>query len=350
MQMKSIVAGALLGLLGLLVIPNETFATGAGNDSASYYYNLGQQEYNARKYSVAWKYMEKAGNFNPNNADIQKSIAEVCLKMNKMAPAIKALEQAYKINPNDRETLSRLTKLYFDYGQMDKVIEFAGKLKQVSPNEKGISFMLGKAYYNDQDYGKAMTYLQATLKEEPNHAEANYLIGRSLVVMSNYRNAVPYYEQSLAADSSQPARYYELAMVLATAEQFDKSVVWFQKALDRGYKARDDFYMNMAYTLADAKKIDKAIQMLNDILARRPQDASLVFGIADVCYHSGRYKQAISYWDRVLEMDGKNARALYKIGLSYIKMGKDEDGAKLCDQAIAMDPTLAVLKHKKEMQ
>lgn len=350
--MKSIAIGSLFGLMGLLLIPDQTFAfyVGENKDSSSYYYGLGQKEYNARKYSNAWRYLEKAGNFNPNDAAIQKNIAEVCLKMNKMAPAIKALEQAYKIDPADNETLARLTKLYFDYSQWDKVLEFAGKLKQKSSSEKGLSFMMGKANYMREDYGKAMTQLQAAIKEDPKNAEANYLIGRSLVVMSNYRNAVPYYEQALALDTTQPNRYYELAMVLATAEQFDKSVVWFQRALDRGYKARDDFYMNMAYTLADAKKIDQAVKMLNDILERRPQDISLMYGIADVCYHSGRYKQAISYWDRVLEQDNKNAHALYKIGLSYIKMGKNEDGTKLCDQAIAMDPSLGVLKHKREMQ
>ncbi len=48
-------------------------------------------------------------------------------------------------------------------------------------------------------------------------------------------------------------------------------------------------------------------------------------------------------------MDTKNARALYQIGTAYIKMGKDKDGQQLCDQAINMDPSLAILKRARSM-
>ena len=123
----------------------------------------------------------------------------------------------------------------------------------------------------------------------------------------------------------------------------------FQNAIVRGYKARDDFYMNMAYTMADAHKTGEAIDMMKEMLRRRPQDLGLLNGLADVCYHSGRYKEAIACWDRVLGNDDKNARVLYQIGTAYIKMGNDKDGQQLCDQAIGMDPSLAVLKHARQM-
>jgi tetratricopeptide (TPR) repeat protein len=85
------------------------------------------------------------------------------------------------------------------------------------------------------------------------------------------------------------------------------------------------------------------------MLSRRPQDLGLLNGLADVCYHSGRYKEAIAYWDRVLGFDDKNARVIYQIGTAYIKMGNEKEGQQLCDHAIGMDPSLAVLKHKKQM-
>jgi tetratricopeptide (TPR) repeat protein len=210
--------------------------------------------------------------------------------------------------------------------------------------------MLGKSYHSVQNYGKAIEFLQISQKEDPKNAESAYLIGRMFVQMANYKAAIPYYTQALNLDStSQPSRTYEYALVLATAGQFDASVKTFQKAIDRGYKPRDDFYMNMAYTMADAHKTDEAIKMMKEMLSRRPQDLGLLNGLADVCYHSGRYKEAIGYWDQILGADDKNARVLYHIGLAYIKMGNNKDGQHLCDQAIGMDPSLAVLKHKKQL-
>ncbi|MFN9710739.1 MAG: hypothetical protein ACK55K_04960, partial [Bacteroidota bacterium] len=54
----------------------------------------------------------------------------------------------------------------------------------------------------------------------------------------------------------------------------------------------------------------------------------------------------IEQWDQVIQMDTKNARSLYIIGVSYQKMGQKDKGAILCDKAIGMDPSLNALKQK----
>ena len=337
-----------LSLCGTSAVKAE--AVYNNRDSAAFYYNLGQEEQTARRFSNAWRWYEKATKFDSRDSKIQLAIADVCLQMNRMAPAVKALEAASSINPGDIATKYKLTQLYFNFGQYNKVIDALPSIHEKMPNIPHYGWMMGKSYHSIQNYGKAIDYLKMAMKEEPQNADAPYLIGRMNVQMENYKAAIPYYQRALTIDSvSQPARTYEYALVLATAEQFDASVRTFQAAIERGYKPRDDFYMNMAYTMADAHKTTEAILMMKEMLQRRPQDIGLINGLADVCYHSGRYKDAIGYWDRLLAIDGKNARALYQIGLAYIKMGNDKDGQKLCDEAISMDPALAVLKHARQM-
>ncbi len=319
-------------------------------DSAGHYMNLGRAEEAGRKYAAAWGYYEKAAKFDSKDADAQLAIADVCLKMNRMAPAMKALEAAAQLRPTDYATQWRLVQQYFNYGQFNKVVDIVPALHTKVPNDKGWAYMMGKSYHSLQNYGKAIDFLQISLKDDPNNAEAAYLVGRMYVQMANYKAALPYYKRALTLDSSsQPSRTYEYAMVQATSGDFNAAVKTFQSALDRGYKPRDDFYMNMAYAMADAKKTTEAINMLKEMLSRRPQDIGLLNGLADVCFHSGRYKEAIAYWDQVLGFDDKNARVLYQIGTTYIKMGNTKDGQILCDQAIGMDPSLGVLKHARQM-
>lgn len=335
-------------LFGLSFFVVSAHAASLNRDSAQHYFRLGKVEQDARRYSNAWKHFEQSVKFDEANADVQLAIFDVCMKMNRMAAASKALEAAGKLRPEDSEIQWKLVKLNYDFGQFDKVIATLPALLPRVKDAKGADFMLGKSYYNTQNYGKAAEYLQRSLKNEPT-AETAYLLGRMNVQMSNYTAAVPYYKQSLSLDSGQTLRYYEYAMVLATAGKFDEAVRVFQMTLDRGYKPRDDFYMNMAYAMADAKRSDEAVKILRELLSRRPQDVGLLSGLADVCYHSGRYKESIDYWDRILEMDDKNARVLYHIGMAYIKMGKDNDGKRLCDRAIQMEPALGVLRHEKQM-
>lgn len=341
---------AIAALMPLLSVSAKAEAVYSLKDSVSFFMKMGDQDKAERRFAAAWTSYEKATRIDPRNADAQLAVADICFKINRMAPAIRALEAAGILKPNDYNIQWKLALIYFNYGQYERVINLVPALHTKVADSKGWAFMLGKAYYSKQDYGKAIEYLQQSMKDEPGNAESSYLIGRMYVQMENYKNAIPYYKKTLSIDSiSQPTRIYELAQVLATTERFDESIFYFQKALDKGYQARDDFYMNMAYTMADAHKTDGAIKMLRELLSRRPQDIGLLNGIADVCYHSGRYKEAISYWDQLLAADDKNARALYQIGTAYIKMGKDEDGKQLCDRAIIMDPKLAGLKRAKQM-
>ncbi len=57
----------------------------------------------------------------------------------------------------------------------------------------------------------------------------------------------------------------------------------------------------------------------------------LLYNIADAYYQTGKYDDAISYWDKALAIDKKNANALYMIGLSYQKKGEKEKGQQLCE-------------------
>lgn len=311
----------------------------------------GKSEQAARRYSQAWAFYEQAAKKDPTAIEPQLAIAEVCQQMNKMAPAIRALEAAVKIDPSNAKVSWKLGKMFFTYGQWEKSINLLPAAHKSLPEASGYYFMMGKSYYSLQNYGKSIPYLQKAVKEDDKNSEAYYLIGHMYSLMENYKPGIPYYEKALTLAPAEGSglRMYEYAMVLATAGDYDGSIKWFAKALDGGFQARDDFYMNFAYTLADAKQSDRAIKMMEQMLERRPQDLALLNGLADISYHGGKYKKAIFYWDRVLAMDDKNARPLYQIGLAYIKMGNTTDGQTLCDKAISMDPSLASLRREKKM-
>jgi tetratricopeptide (TPR) repeat protein len=89
--------------------------------------------------------------------------------------------------------------------------------------------------------------------------------------------------------------------------------------------------------------------LLQEVLAKKPQDQELLYNIADAYYNLHKYDDAINYWDKILAIDKQNANSLYMIGLSYQKKGEKEKGQQLCDKAIQMDPSLKNLKEEKKM-
>lgn len=340
---------ALAAMVLLLSVSFEGHASisGSPKDSVAYYMEMGKAAQEGRTPSIAWQYYDKAAKLDGKNADIQLAIADVCLKMNRLAPAIRALDSATKLRPTDYATQCKLVQLYFHYDQSAKVVELLPALHQKFPETKDWAYMVGKSYQLLQNFGKAISYLETAVKEDSLNADAYYRIGQMYMLMENYRRSIPYYKHSLALDSlSNPTHTYELALVLSNAEEFESSLRYFQKAVDRGYKPRDDFYMNMAQTLSDANKTDTAITILSDMLARRPGDLGILNGLAEISFQSKRYEGAIHYWEEVYKIDN-NARTLYALGTANIKAGREKEGQAMCEQAISMDRTLGVLKHAR---
>ncbi len=66
-------------------------------------------------------------------------------------------------------------------------------------------------------------------------------------------------------------------------------------------------------------------------------------------YETKRYETALDYFKKLLDLNPKDANSLFMAGMTFQKMGEKEKGQKICDNAIAMDPSLARNRQKKDM-
>jgi len=128
-----------------------------------------------------------------------------------------------------------------------------------------------------------------------------------------------------------------------------KSIAWFERAAGHGYKKDDDYKYNLGSAYLNVGDLDKGMLLMQEVLQHKPGDAELLSSIADGYYHGAKYQDAINYYDKLLVIDQKNATALYMMGMSYQKKGDKEKGIQLCDQAIAMDPSLKNYKQERKM-
>jgi len=94
---------------------------------------------------------------------------------------------------------------------------------------------------------------------------------------------------------------------------------------------------------------EKGTELMKSLLEKRPGDIAILNNLADNYYKAGNYKEAITYWDKVLYLDKEDARALYMIGMSYLKTGDKNNGQTLCNKAIEMDPSLKQFRSVKGM-
>jgi tetratricopeptide (TPR) repeat protein len=158
--------------------------------------------------------------------------------------------------------------------------------------------------------------------------------------MSNFKAAARYYLEALKIDTANNRLMNELGMTYSAMNDEKTAVKYYEMAMEKGYKVDNNFVENLSNSYIAAGMPQKGMEMLLKLLEKRPGDIDLLNNVANNYYTLGNYKEAINYWDKVLYLDREEARALYMIGMSYIKMGDKNKGATLCNKAIEMDPSL----------
>ena len=86
---------------------------------------------------------------------------------------------------------------------------------------------------------------------------------------------------------------------------------------------------------------------MNTVLLRKPNNKELLNDIAQALYSARHYEEALNYYQKLLELNAKDANSLYMAGITFQKMGQKDKGQAMCDQAIELDPSLAGKRQKQ---
>lgn len=313
------------------------------SDSARFYFKKGTDEQTAKHYLVAAKYFDKAIQFDTKYTNAYIENGRVNLEMRKLDQAKLNFEKANQLQPTNEVAIEQLATLYFNNRQFEKAIEFAQKCKSCQQSDK----IIAMSNYNLEDYAKAIEGLKKALAKNPNDAEATYTLGRSYLENDDFKNAILQYQKALAIDPTKNGWMYELGLQFYNTNDFANAKKYFLMAEDAGYPKSNDFYENLGLAYMNTGDVDNGLKNLNIVLKRKPNDKELLNDIAQALYTVKNYNQALSYYQTLLQLDPKNANALYMAGVTFQKMGQKEKGVAICDEAIKLDPSLAKNRQKK---
>ena len=317
-------------------------------DSASYFLQKGMDEKKIGRRMESLRNFEKAYKYDNTNKVIVNELAANYFDLRKYSHAKDTYKKLVDLGDGSASTYKQLMNLSFNMQQQDDVLLYANKLKQADPGER-VNFYIGKVQYDRENYGEAIKTLTEALKEDQLNGEAAYMIARSYADMQNYKQSIPFFQKAITLDPAKNNWIYELALIHYAIHDDKNALKLMLEAADKGYKRDNDYLENLGVAYLNVGDLDKGVEILGEILKKKPSDMNILNMIAEAYYYKGRFQQAIDYWDQILGYDKANASALYMIGMSYQKKGEKGKGEQLCDKAIEMDPSLAALKQKKQM-
>ena len=318
------------------------------SDSSGFFYQKGMEEKSKRLYMVAFNDFKKSVEFKQDNIDAQRALGLTAVELRKYDNAKQAFLKVTELKKDDTTAIQNLATIYFWTRQWQQATAYGIRARDLHVG-KNWNYLIGKSYYEEEDYGQAFKYLPAAAKEDSTNAEIPYLMARAFVDMNNYKSAIPYFQKAIALDSAKVQWIYECALTFATIYDDKSAIKYYELAASKGYKKDNDFYENLSDSYIAAGQPEKGLELMLQVLEKKPADLDLLYSIAHTYYRIKKYDQAIDYWDRILSYDKQNARALYMIGMSYQKKGDNKKGQQLCDKAIEMDPSLKNLRQERRI-
>ena len=314
-------------------------------DSAHFYFKKGTEEKDARLFAIAAKNFDKAIQFNQNYAEAYIENGKVNLEMRKVDVAMGNFTKAYQLQPNNNEVVKELSSLYFNNRQFQKAIDLVQKCTNCPDADR----ILGMSYYNLEDYGKAVNFLQKAITKNDKDGESAYTLGRTYLELENEKNAIPQFQRAIALEPSRNVWMYELGLIYYNKDDYKNALKYFNMAGDAGYTKTNDFFENVGFAQLYTGDTQGGMKTINEVVQRKPNNTELLNNIAQAMYDTKHYDEAISYYEKLLTINPKDARSLFMAGMTFQKKGNKEKGQKLCDKAIEMDPSLASHRQKQEL-
>ncbi|MBN1863451.1 MAG: tetratricopeptide repeat protein [Victivallales bacterium] len=219
-----------------------------------------------------WKFVTRG---NGNDADFYMEMGIAALSAGFLQEAVRAFDWFLMLNPNHQEGLYHIGIAYLKMYQYEK----AADKFSLAKNLPEAHFLRAKCYSGAGDYKRALEALETAkdiVKDDP--ARSNF-IDRSFLI--------------------------EYAFTADLAGDFEKTQSTLEGLIS---EFPDDHVINnfLGYLWADKDiNLDQSLELIKKALAAEPENAAYLDSMAWVLYRKKRFKEALSYINKALKLEGE---------------------------------------------
>jgi tetratricopeptide (TPR) repeat protein len=223
--------------------------------------------------------------------------------------AVENLELALSSDPKHFEAANLLAKIYLKhYNDRVRALQYFIESLTINDNQPDIHLEAGKLYYFFSEYSKAIDHLQRSIAQK-NNVYAHYYLVLIYNVQKNYKSAM--YHITLCNEITLQQTQPELEKAQAAQKDNNTSgtIAHYRKVLAINPVSREA-YLGLTHCYRIQKKIDSAIQILEDCKKVYPTDTDVLLTLAHVYFefkHPKRrdyfIKQAINLSKTAIAID-----------------------------------------------
>jgi tetratricopeptide (TPR) repeat protein len=270
----------------------------------------------AKMWDDAAEALKPALEKSPSNLALATALVTVYVRQTRYEEAAKLAESSARLHPDDLNSQALYLRVLVLNNDNKRAAPLAKKLLASAPHNFDLLYLSGVIDNAAGEYESARKHLQEAVQLDPKHYNSRYNLGLALMQLHDPQAAKEQFEKALELGAYEPEVRFNLASALRALGQADaakEQLLLYQKEL----KAKKD------RTLAALK----SGQAANELASGDPQ-------------------KAVALYREALDATPQDPVLAYKLAMAMDKAGDTESERTLLEQAVKLDPTLALAQNQ----
>jgi tetratricopeptide (TPR) repeat protein len=267
------------------------------------YFLLGRVHSGKGKPALAEAAFRRSAEVDPESLEPLFELLRLAREHGRREEVLKLNREILDRDPDNSRAFLDLALYYRQVGMKSESDEILKRLGERSRSEFEIILQVIQVYVDAKRFEDALYLINGMLKAAPDSADLHHLKGFSLFGLKKNAEALPEFRQV-----TPESRFFQDAVV------------------------------HIAFILQEQGKVQEAIEQLQAMAQKNPENAEIRYYLASIYEESGRYDEAESHLQQALDKDPNNPRYLFRLGVVYDKQKKKESSIEAMRRVIALEP------------
>ena len=307
---------------------------------AEAHYALATAAFHAGERPKALVEIRKALNLRPDWELAALFEAQV-LARDSAAVALASLERFLEANPGAREVRLHLARGLIAEKRYPDARKHFDRLLADNPDSPELIYPVAILALQQNDVSTAEPLLRTLLQRgEPSEkGVAAFYLGQIAEDRQAYAEAIGYYRQVASGEQYATAQIRTAQLLIKQGETLAVAQEHLQTSAKRYPPAQTQFVVAEAQLLRDAGRDEEALALLDQVNAKQPDQAEVLYDAALLAEKLGRMNIVEANLRRVIELRPDNAHAYNALGYSLAERGIRLDEARqLIAKALELAP------------
>lgn len=294
---------------------------------------------------------EKALVLDPNLAGAHTAIGHIAMMQGKPELADQHFRTALRVE-EDPQALNGLGTLALNRGDAETGVKYFTRAADLAPNDAPIAFGLGRAFAARNMLAFAEQSLRKALNLRPGMPQASGALGQLLIQDKRVAEAEPYFQALRGIAGFELAHELGLGDVARMQGRLEDAVGFYERAL-RVRPEHEAAFEALLWSLGKLGRSGELLALLDQRIADFPEQPRWRATRARIHASSGHPAKAVADWQRLHEMEPKNAEVALELVRARERNGEFEAASTLAEASVALaahNPELTLVRARARLR